>query len=320
MHAGGAPCTVEERRHWLFCVAADKMALMQEPVDIIPVAGWHDAFDEQFARGAQRAAEAGRVLLFPQLTFALTEDERRFLTPACADGKSKNISLDPASGRIQGATLAGPDLAALAAMMQRFAREAQSLVVRLFGSYSGHIEPGRTSFRPVEVEGRTSSYRKDDTRLHVDAFASRPNHGRRILRLFSNINPQGRARVWHVGEPFEDFAARFCPRVGIPLPGAAWLLERLGITRGRRSLYDHVMLGLHDRSKGDLRYQRDADKARIEFPAGSTWIVFTDRVLHAALNGQYVLEQTFYLPVAAMQEPHHAPLAILEKLMQRPLV
>src|SRR6266446_6627813 len=50
--------------------------------------------------GAQRAAEAGRVLLFPQLAFALTADEQRFLTPAAADGTSKNISFDPATGRL----------------------------------------------------------------------------------------------------------------------------------------------------------------------------------------------------------------------------
>jgi len=50
-----------------------------------------------------------------------------------------------------------------------------------------------------------------------------------------------------------------------------------------------------------------------------TWIVFTDRVMHAALAGQFLLEQTFYLPVAAMRDASRAPLRILEDIYQRRL-
>ena len=39
------------------------------------------------------------------------------------------------------------------------------------------------------------TWRKDDTRLHVDSFPATPSGGRRILRVFSNVNPDGgRAR------------------------------------------------------------------------------------------------------------------------------
>jgi hypothetical protein len=41
--------------------------------------------------------------------------------------------------------------------------------------------------------------------------------------------------------------------------------------------------------------------------------------MHAALAGQFLLEQTFYLPVAAMQDERMAPLRILEQLYQRQL-
>ena len=41
----------------------------------------------------------------------------------------------------------------------------------------------------------------------------------------------------------------------------------------------------------------------IDFPAGSTWIAFTDCVSHAAMAGQFRLEQTFLLPVDAMLQP-----------------
>lgn len=49
-------------------------------------------------------------------------------------------------------------------------------------------------------------------------------------------------------------------------------------------------------------------KQRIDFPAHSTWLVFTDHVSHAALSGQFLLEQTFYLPVDAMVAPEKSPL------------
>ncbi len=100
---------------------------------------------------------------------------------------------------------------------------------------------------------------------------------------------------------------------------AGWLQEKLRITKGRRSAYDHVMLSLHDTAKLDDSYQRTAQRTRFEFPAQSTWIVFTDRVMHAALAGQFLLEQTFYLPVAAMQDERYAPLRILEDIYRRKL-
>jgi hypothetical protein len=185
--------------------------------------------------------------------------------------------------------------------------------------YAQHLRWGLTSFRPVETRGRGSSRRKDDTRLHVDAFASRPNHGMRILRVFCNVNPHGAPRVWELGEPFEAVAQRFHSCVPRQWRGSAWLLERLGVTKGRRSAYDHVMLNLHDQAKLDNRYQLTSQKTRVEFPAHSTWLAFTDRVMHAAIAGQFVLEQTFYLPVAAMQDERNSPLRILEQLYQRKL-
>jgi len=98
-------------------------------------------------------------------------------------------------------------------------------VRELFPTYEGSLETRLVSFRPVGVEGRAASARKDDARLHVDAFASRPNQGKRILRVFANLNPRGHPRVWNVGEPFEDFARRFLPRVPRYSPALARCLD-----------------------------------------------------------------------------------------------
>jgi len=73
------------------------------------------------------------------------------------------------------------------------------------------------------------------------------------------------------------------------------------------------MLHLHDRMKLDKTYQQTLAKQRVDFPPQSTWLVFTDQVSHAALSGQYLLEQTFYLPVEAMDNPTLSPLRQWEK-------
>lgn len=161
---------------------------------------------------------------------------------------------------------------------------------------------------------------KDDTRLHVDAFPATPNQGKRILRVFSNINPSGTPRVWHLGEPFEEVVKHFLPTLRKPWFGVRTLLSLLKITKTYRSLYDHYMLMLHDEMKKSEDYQNKVKKTIMAFPAGSTWIVMTDAVSHAALSGQFLLEQTFYLPVAKMNQPEHSPLKTLEHYLKRSLI
>ena len=154
--------------------------------------------------------------------------------------------------------LGGDDLRALTGMLARFSRQASALVDRLLAAYRGRVEVGRASFRPVEIAGRTTSWRKDDTRLHIDSFPASPVQGRRILRVFTNVNPEGRARSWRVGEPFDAVARRFAPLLRAPLAGSAALLRWLRVTKSRRSPYDAMMLQLHDRMKADEAYQAES--------------------------------------------------------------
>jgi hypothetical protein len=97
------------------------------------------------------------------------------------------------------------------------------------------------------------------------------------------------------------------------------LLALLRVTKTRRSPYDALMLQLHDRMKEDDEFQRSSAQTAMDFPAGSTWLAFTDQVSHAAMSGQYQLEQTFMLPVDAMESPDRSPLRVLERLKGRRL-
>ncbi|CAI8815060.1 Kdo hydroxylase family protein [Methylococcus capsulatus] len=282
-------------------------------------ADWEASFSAKERADALNEIEQGKILYFPRLGFAIEEHEKTFLSPETV-GRSKNVSFDAATGDLHGIGPAVADVEALRSMMARFAGRAAGLVARLLPEYSAALVQGRTSFRPVEAAGRASSWRKDDTRLHVDAFPSSPVQGRRLLRVFSNVNPEGRPRCWRLGEPFEPMARRFLPSIPAPFPGSAPLLQWLGLTKSRRSNYDHYMLQLHDRMKADMAYQAEVDQVSFDFPPSTTWLVFTDQASHAVMSGQYLLEQTFYVPVEALRDPATSPLRILERLTGRALV
>lgn len=276
------------------------------------------------SEAAVRTLEAGGLVLLPRFGFALAPGEADLFDPALYDGaftrgRAKSLSYDPRVRRLAAEGLAAPERARLAAMMARYADQASALLADLASRYAPHLQRKRASFRPGAVDVRAISPRKDDRRLHVDAFPANPVQGRRILRVFTNADPQGQARTWAVGEPFEAHAARFLPRLGAPTPGAAVALQALGLTRGRRSPYDHAMLRLHDLAKLDADYCAHAPRRRIAFAPGATWAVFTDAVPHAALSGRFAFEQTFLLPVEAMAEPGRSPLRVLERLTGRAL-
>lgn len=281
---------------------------------------WNSTFSSREQEALALGLEKGSVLYLPNLSFNLTESETRFLNTKWSNGKSKSIYLRGPSRAIAGASGATEDLEELRAMIERFSTSAISFLTRLFPKYAKEMVGANTSFRPHAVETRISSYRKDDRLLHADAFPSNPTHGTRILRFFTNVHPGGAPREWRIGEPFADMARKFLPKVPKYSPLLARGMELIRVTKSYRTEYDHMMLHLHDLVKGDSRYQSSSPQRRFDFPPGSSWIVFSDQVLHAAMAGQYMMEQTVHLPVDAQYHPELSPLKTLETMAGRQLV
>lgn len=279
---------------------------------------WSEAVDLGTARDVTAALERGQVLFLPNLPFNVDREDSAIFSPAILSS-SKNTHFDPSSGKVGGTTLVGDELQRLQRLLSRFSASAQSLVEALLPGYRARIRRARASFRPAELAGRHTSWRKDDTRLHIDSFPASPVQGQRILRVFSNVNPSGRPRSWRVGDDFERVAERYAPSLALPAAGSAVILQLFRVTKSRRTPYDALMLQLHDRMKQDVVFQETCEQEAVDFPSGSTWIAFTDQVSHAAMAGQYQLEQTFLLPVDGMEEPNRSPLRILERIKGRPL-
>lgn len=286
----------------------------------LPQRQW-DSAPLPVAPTAALALEQGKVLFLPELKFPLLADEIALLDPALVDIKRKNISYWPESQKLSGVAIAArqPQVQAL---LERYYQACRQLIAGLLPHYQQTLHSPVNSLRlhPVSAWRAASSWRKDDSRLHVDAFPSRPNQGERILRIFTNINPHGEHRQWRVGEPFPQLARRFIPRLPRYSPLGSWLQHKVGITKRRRSHYDHLMLHLHDAMKADQNYQQQGPQLALDLPPGSSWICFSDQTPHAAMAGQFMLEQTFLLPVSAMKNPRQSPLKMLETLLRKPLI
>ena len=291
--------------------------MREEAVLTLPLRQWAAAE----ASSAVSELEQGKVLFLPELAFTLSEQEMPLLDPALVDPKRKNISYQPLSGKLTGVAVV-ERRQQVQQLLERYYQSCRQLIAGLLPEYQEalHHPTGSLRLHPVSAWRASSSWRKDDSRLHVDAFPSRPNYGERILRIFTNINPHGEHRQWRVGEPFPELAQRFMPRLARYSAFSSWLQHRVRITKTRRSHYDHLMLQLHDAMKADGDYQQQGPQLALAFPPGSSWICFSDQTPHAAMGGQFMLEQTFLLPVNKMQDPQRSPLKVLEQLRGQPLI
>ncbi len=295
---------------------------MQDAIQSYDVHHWQPNLTAAETEKIALNLEQGTVIHLPKLGFKMTSDEQKFYSPSWLNGQRKNISLEKNQhgSEVRGATGSIDDLTQMVAMITRYANQATQLIHALFPNYTQHLNTARTSYRPSIVGAVAArSWKKDDSRLHIDAFPSRPNDGERILRVFTNVNPENVPRIWRVGEAFEQAAQHFLPSIKRPLPFSASLLNAFGITKRKRSEYDHIMLHLHDNMKADVEYQKNTQQQTVSFAPGSTWICFSDQVLHAAMSGQYMFEQTFHLPIAGQYHSEFSPLHVLEKLQKRQL-
>jgi hypothetical protein len=284
-------------------------------------------FDLEKARWHCDQLERGKVLFFGHVPFEFPERNREFLLSQKQAGSRfhKNISYRPARDLLKGVDEDSPDRERMVTIMRGFSRSVTAFIAQFLSPYASRMKLDFASFRPLEEQGRDLPLHKRNDLLHVDAFPSRPTHGARILRVFANINPAV-GRVWNVGEPFHEFLPKLMQvkRIGPSGSGLgralAHVASKIGLPVPDRSPYDEFMLYLHDWLKENSDFQKNSPRQQLVFPPGSAWMVYTDGVPHAAMSGQYALEQTFIIPREALVTPQVAPCRVLEdgNYVQRP--
>ncbi len=281
------------------------------------------------------ALESGSVLYFPQTPVPLPAADIEFLLGQQQTGSRvhKNISYKPDAdvlGGVDKKTADTAEVERLHAIMRRYSTSVAEFLSQFLAPYQKRWRLDYASYRPIEEKGRDLPLRRRNDLLHVDAFPTRPTRGWRILRFFHNIHPE-RTRDWAVGQPFSEIVDHFAPGK-LALPHASGALARtakqiatsagLGrlVPQWKRTPYDEFMMRMHNVMKEDAEFQRVCEKEYVQFVPGSSWMVYTETVPHAALSGQYALEQTLLVDPEAMVTPESTPLARLEKMAGARLV
>lgn len=282
-----------------------------------------------------RELERGNILYFSQIPFDFPQEEISFLLEQ-RQGKGKgrkNIAYKPQTDKITNHDASDPLAAAqLHQVLRSYSKRVTQFLSQLLAPYAEKWRHDYASFRPFQEKGRKLRVRARNDLLHVDAFPTRPVHGARILRFFTNINPT-EARQWITSHSFGELVKEYGGEPGLefPKPMAYSLKERLekkikeklkkaGMKVALRSPYDRFMLKMHHFLKENREFQQGAPKDHWEFSPRSCWVVFTDMVSHAALSGQYALEQTFLVPEEALLYPEQSPVSILEQLTGKNMV
>lgn len=280
-------------------------------------------------RACAEALERGGVLLFRETPFELPEADRELLLRQrqTEAGYHKNIAYRPAADRVTGvAPREREDAENLRRVLRDYSRRVIAFAAAVLPRYARSWRIDYASFRPQEEESRRLSTHSRNDLLHVDSFPTRPTRGDRIFRVFTNVNPRS-PRVWRTGEDFEELAERFARPSGLldrsvrrrPLAVFGRAARAVGLPVRARPPYDEFMLAFHHFMKENEAYQEGARAERMEFPPGSTWMVFTDMVAHSVLSGQFALEQTFLVARDSLWLAEKAPIAILERLAGRAL-
>jgi hypothetical protein len=281
------------------------------------------------SRACCQLLESGRILLFAEPPFEFPAQDREFLIaqPWSELRLHKNVSYRPGDDTLRGVAGDASTVQRVHSILRNYSKQVLEFAAEFLAPYAQKWIVDFSSFRPLEEQGRDLPLHKRNDLLHVDAFPSRPTRGGRILRIFTNLNPS-KVRVWNTTGAFDSLARQYADHAGLQRyakPSAfsrsvKSLLQQLGAGARARTPYDEFMLHFHDYLKENAEFQQNFPKERLEFPPLATWLVFTDGVAHAAMSGQYAMEQTLLIPPDALVAPEHAPFRILERIAGRSLV
>ncbi|MGQ0384195.1 MAG: Kdo hydroxylase family protein [Gammaproteobacteria bacterium] len=275
------------------------------------------------------ALEANRIVYFPTCPVPLpstaTLDFLRRELPSRL--KLKNVSYHPEAGRVSGLDADAATTGRVTEVLRTHLADVSGFLRRVAGDLTEGARIGTCSFRPIEEKGRNLKPHASNELVHVDAGAYGATGGDRILRFFVNVNPD-RDRVWATTGSFQDVLKRCGTRAGL-LDPAGRLRVRIDKRGGDRAVsalvaglarlyplatvldtspYDRAMRRLHNYMKDDADFRADpAGYREIRFPPLSSWMVFTDGVSHASLEGQFALVTTMIVRRARMRRPEFSP-------------
>lgn len=266
--------------------------------------------------------ERGEIVYFSSCPVALPENaQRQFLLEQRVSGSARHILYDPQSTEVH--HLAGNEPAQqtkLADFFGAYQRQATDWLGGILPRYARAWEASSLTLRPEEEATRRLRFSQREDLLHIDPFPDGASRGRRLLRLFVNLNPT-ESRVWATSDGLARLLERFGAEVGTPVqehPSWAWQVRQgvLGLLDARqrgRSIADEFVARLDAYLKANDHFQERGPKRFWHFAPGSAWLVMTDSLSHAVLRGRHALEMSLFIDPATLALPELAPSRIVEK-------
>lgn len=300
----------------------------------LPLRRVEDAPGDWTSLGLAASLEEGQVVVFKSgIVPTPSDDDMRFLREELAVHATnrlaqKNISYHPVKKYLSGLDAPGDVKTRTKRILEEHHGAVRAFLDAALPPYARGFSPQKSNFRPIEEKGRPLSVRASNERVHIDAYASGPTHGDRVLRFFTNIHPTA-PRVWRTAGPFQRLLPEFAPRAGVPLDGSAVkhtagdrtrnafvrALEAVGVAQAGligSSGYDRAMRKLHNTIKEDDAFQSAHERmTELRFEPFESWMVFTDGVSHAAVSGQHALVHTFHVALGCSVRPQLAPYHVL---------
>jgi 3-deoxy-D-manno-oct-2-ulosonic acid (Kdo) hydroxylase len=297
------------KRSWLRGVRTLVMETTRTPMDADVLSRMH-------------RLERGEIVTFPAASFALPRDDDLSLLFALQlAALSKNISYDPATQRVSGFIAQGrAQHKPLLRLFDAFSCSVTKWLASVLPPYHPAWTLDRATFRSEEEATRRLRQTARNDLLHLDAFPNRPSQGRRILRVYVNVNPS-EPRVWVTSEPFAKLLERYGEAAGLPSKQRGGWFGQIGqgvfgIFRPgpkRRTPYDLFMLRFHDFLKQHDEFQERGSKHLWSFAPGSVWMAMTDACSYAELRGRFALEHSYFVPQHVLALPDEAPATLLER-------
>lgn len=288
-------------------------------------AGPHDLSD---------ALESGKIVAFPECPIDLPSlEDLEFLRKEMPNHLSaKNISFHPEAGRIIGMKGSPEIIDRTQRILKEHNGRVQEFLKKVLPSLARNWMVGTASFRPLQEKGRDLPAHASNELVHVDAGAYGATHGDGIIRFFVNIHPS-EDRVWITKGAFPELYRRYGSQAGV-LPGAGTdgramdegVLDRLrtSLSQGLSALvpsakfidsspYDRAMRRFHNFMKDTPAFQSTPEgHQEFRFKPFWAWMVFTDRVSHACVSGQYAFADTFVIRLGSCRLPDLAPINLLK--------
>jgi len=273
------------------------------------------------------ALERGRIVRFARCPVELpAKDDLDFLRQDLGSFlERKNVSYYPEADKLTGLRAPREVRARTRAILRAHSARVRAFLERAMPEFTRGWQPGTSSFRPLEEEGRNLSAHASNELVHVDAGAYGATHGDRILRFFVNVNP-ARERVWVTKGTFAELYRKHARDAGIEHAQVAPATAERALAAVLRactravpmlrvidsSPYDRTMRRFHNWMKDTPSFQQSGDGLRqISFAPLQAWMVLTDAVSHACIRGQHALVDTFVVPLSNCRRAEEAPYFIL---------